>query len=113
MASVSNISNRVIKKLGKEEVTLVTTASNQKGACVGLSLANLTPQTVNYSIMVEDANGVKGYYAYNIELPAKASARVINGGEKLLLSPENTVSIVCDVKDAIDVVFSLVVITYT
>lgn len=113
MASVSNITNKVIKKLGKDEVVLISTGSNQKGACVGLSLANLTKQNVNYSIMVEDANGVKGYYAYDIELAAKSSARVINGGEKLLLAPNNTVSLVCDTKEAIDVVFSLVVITYS
>jgi hypothetical protein len=113
MASVSNITNKVINKLGKDELTLVSTGANQKGACVGLSLANLTKQTVNYSIMVEDEDGVKGYYAYDIELAPKASARVINGGEKLLLAPNNTVSLVCDTKDAIDVIFSLVVITYS
>ena len=40
MASVSNITNKVINNLGTDEQVLATTGSNQKGACVGLSLAN-------------------------------------------------------------------------
>lgn len=113
MASVSNITNKVIKNLGKVETNLVTTASNQKGACVGLSLANLTEDIVKASIFITDEFGTKGHYIKDIEIAPNSSARIINGGEKLLLSPSNTVSIVCDTYDGLDVVFSLVVITYT
>lgn len=113
MASSSNITNRVVKNLGKIETTLVTTASNQKAACVGLSLANLTQNTVRASILIEDDNGDKGYYIKNLMIAPGSSARVINGGEKLLLAPNNTVSCICDTNNGLDAVFSLVVITYT
>ena len=109
MASVSNITNKVIKNLGKTEETLVTTTSAQKAACVGLSLANITSTVVKASIFVTDATSVKGYYIKDLE----SSARIINGGEKLLLAPTNSVSIVCDTTDGLDIIFSLVVITYT
>lgn len=113
MASVSNITNKVVKNLGKDEVTLISTNANQKGACVGLSLANLTQQVVKASVFVTDATSVKGYYIKDLEIAPNSSARIINGGEKLLLAPSNSVSVVCDTWDGLDVVFSLVVITYS
>jgi hypothetical protein len=113
MASVSNITNKVIKNLGKIEQTLISTTSAQKGACVGLSLANITQQIVKASIMLEDATNVKGYFVKDIMIAPNSSVRAINGGEKLLLGPNNTVSVVCDTADGLDVIFSLVVITYS
>ena len=113
MASVSNITNRVIRKLGKNELTLVTTGATQKGACVGLSLANLTDHVVTASILLKDSYGTKGFYAKDLYIAPNSSAKIINGGEKLLLAPNNEVSIICDTPDGLDVVFSLVVITYS
>lgn len=113
MASVSNITNKVVKDLGTTETTLVTTAFNQKGACVGLSVCNVTNGVVSVTIYLEDASGIKGKYVDRLEIAPRSSARVINGGEKLLLAPDNIVSIVSDTAASVDVIFSLVVITYT
>lgn len=113
MASVSNITNKVIKSLGKTEQTLVSTSSVQKGACVGLSLANVTDTIVKASVFVTDNTSTKGCYIKDLEIAPQSSARIINGGEKLLLAPSNSVSIVCDTTDGLDVIFSLVVITYS
>lgn len=113
MASVSNITNKVIKGLGKIETNMITTSSVQKGACVGLSLANLTQNTVRASVLVTDNNSVKGHFIKDVAIPPNSSLRVINGGEKLLLAPENSVSVVCDTNNGLDVIFSLVVITYS
>ena len=113
MASSSNITNTVIKGLGKVEQTLIVTLSTQKAACVGLSLANLTQGVVNASIFLTDDNGTKGHFIKDIKIAPNSSARVINGGEKLLLAPENEVSVVCDTNNGLDVIFSLVVITYS
>ena len=113
MASSSNITNTVIKGLGKVEQTLITTSSTQKAACVGLSLANLTQSAVRASVFVTDDNSIKGHFIKDIAIPPNSSLRVINGGEKLLLAPTNSVSIVCDTNNGLDVIFSLVVITYS
>lgn len=113
MASVSNITNKVIRELGQSEVVLASTGSTQKGACVGLSLANLTGGVVTASVLIQDSYGTKGFYVKDLYIAPNSSARLINGGEKLLLAPNNIVSIVCDTPKALDVVFSLVVITYS
>ena len=111
MATTSNITSKVIHNLGTTETDLVSVASNQHAACVGLSLCNTTTGVVQASIMVEDATAVKGYYIKDVEIAPQSSLRVINGGEKLLLSPSTTVSVVSNVASSIDVIFSLVIIT--
>ena len=113
MASVSNITNKIIKGLGRAEQNMITTSSTQKGACVGLSLANLTHGVVKASVMITDSSDVKGYFVKDLLIAPNSSARVINGGEKLLLAPNNSISVVCDTNNGLDVVFSLVVITYS
>ena len=113
MASVSNITNKVVKDLGTSEVVLIQTAANQKGACVGLSVCNTTNAVVSATIYLEDAYGTKGKYIDRLEIAPRSSARIINGGEKLLLAPSNIVSIVSDTTASLDVIFSLVVITYS
>jgi hypothetical protein len=113
MASSSNVTNRVIKNLGTTVQDLITTEFNQKGACVGLSLANLTQGMVKASVLLTDGDGITGYFIKDLMIAPNSSARVINGGEKLLLSPGNTVSVVSDTNNSLDVIFSLVVITYT
>jgi hypothetical protein len=113
MASSSNITNKVYNNVGKTEITLITTANNQKAACVGLSLANITQNSIKASVMLEDDSATKGYYIKDLSIAPGSSARIINGGEKLLLAPENSVSVVCDTNNALDVIFSLVVITYS
>lgn len=113
MASVSNITNKVVNNLGTSEVVLATTGSSQKAACVGLSLANITDEIVTASVMLEDSESTKGYYIKNLRIAPQSSARVINGGEKLLLAPNNTISVICDTENGLDVIFSLVIITYS
>ena len=113
MASVSNITNKVVKQLGKQEVVLAETGSSQKGACVGLSLANLTGGVVTASVLIEDSYGTKGFYIKDLFIAPNSSARIINGGEKLLLAPSNTIKLVSSWDAGIDALLSLVVITYT
>jgi hypothetical protein len=113
MASVSNITNKVIRELGTSEQVMITTTSVQKGACVGLSVTNLKPSVVKVSVILEDSSEVRGYYVKDLLIAPNSSARIINGGEKLLLAPNNVVSIVSDTNASLDVIFSLVVITYS
>ena len=113
MPSSTNLTNIIKPSLGRTETTLVSTASNQRGAAVGLSLANITSGTVTASVYVTDATNKKAAYIKNISIGPNTSARVINGGEKLLLAANNTVSLVCDTADGLDVIFSVVIITYT
>lgn len=110
MANQTALSNVTIKNIGKIETTVLSTASNQRLACVGLSLANLTAGPVSATVYVT-SGGVKATYIKNISIAPNAAARIVNGGEKLILSPSNVVSVVCDSTNAIDAVASFATIT--
>lgn len=113
MASSSNITNKVYPEVGRTPVTLLHTEFNQKAAVVGLNLANITDNAVYASVSVTDADGNEGYYIKDILIAPKSSLKVVNGGEKLLLAPNNTVKVVSSWDAGIDALLSVVVITYT
>lgn len=113
MASVSNITNKVYPEVGTTPVTLATTGANQKAALVGLSLCNVVDIGVYVSVTVIDDDGNEGYFIKDVLVAPKSSLRVINGGEKLLLAPNNTIKVVSSWENGIDALLSLVVITYT
>ena len=113
MASNVNLTNKVYRNCGPVETTILTTLTTEKAAVVGLSLANTTLQTVVVSVYVEDDSSTKGYYIKNLKIPAGGAARVVNGGEKLLLAPENSITVISDTTNSIDAIVSFVLLTVT
>ena len=75
---------------------------------IGLSLANLTSGIVLIDIELTDDTDVTGYYAKQILVPPNSSLRVVNGGEKLILSTNNSLTITANVTAAVDAVISYV-----
>lgn len=100
--------NKVVTEVGTTPVTLLTTTSSTRATVIGLSLANLTASNILASITVEDDLGTVGHYIKDVIVPPNQSLRVVNGGEKLILAPENVLEISCSQAAALDVVMSYV-----
>jgi hypothetical protein len=100
--------NKVINEIGTTPETLLTTTASTRATVIGLSLANLTESNILASIQVEDDDGNVGYYVKDILIPPNTSLRAVNGGEKLILSTENTLTIFCSQPAALDAVMSYV-----
>ena len=100
--------NAVINNIGITPVTVLTTAANARHTVIGMSLANLTNGIILVDIKLTNDLAVTGYYAKQIIIPPNASLRVINGGEKLILAPSNTLTINANIADALDVIASYV-----
>jgi hypothetical protein len=100
--------NKVINEIGVTPVDALATANNSRFTVIGLSLANLTEGIVLIDVRLEDDQGTVGYYAKQILIPPNSSLRLINGGEKLILAENNTLSINANIADAIDAVISYV-----
>ena len=100
--------NSLVKNVGKLPVTAVTTGANARATVIGLSLANLTEGVVTASITVSDGTSIAAYYIKDVVVPPNSSLRVINGGEKLMLSTSNTLSISSNRDDALDAIVSYV-----
>jgi hypothetical protein len=100
--------NKVAKEIGVAPVQVLATAPNSRMTIIGLSLANLTSGIVLIDITLTDDTDVTGYYAKQVLIPPNSSLRVVNGGEKLILSTSNSLSISANVEDAVDAIISYV-----
>ena len=100
--------NSIIKDIGTVPVEVLATAANTRATIIGLSLANLTEGIVLVNILIKDDTSVTGYYGKNLVLPPNSSLRVVNGGEKLILSTSNALYVSTNVTDSVDAVISYV-----
>ncbi len=100
--------NKVAKEIGTTPVEVLATSGANRMTIIGLSLANLTDGIVLIDIQLTDDADITGYYARQILVPPNSSLRVVNGGEKLILSTENSLSITSNVEDSIDAIISYV-----
>ena len=100
--------NAIIKDIGQVPVQAIATAANSRATIIGFSLANLTDGVVMIDIQLADDTSVTAYYAKGLVLPPNSSMRVVNGGEKLIMSTSNTLYINSSVTDSVDAIISYV-----
>jgi hypothetical protein len=100
--------NKVEKEIGTTPIEVLATSGANRMTIIGLSLANLTSGIVLIDIELTDDADVTGYYAKQILVPPNSSLRVVNGGEKLILSTDNSLTITANVADAVDAIISYV-----
>lgn len=103
--------NTVTKEIGTRSVEVYSTGPTTRATIVGLSLTNLTQSFVYVSVLLKDSTSVEGFYLKDAILPANTSLRVVNQGEKLILAPDNILSIQSSLADSVDCVLSYVEIT--
>lgn len=101
--------NKLAASLGTVETTVLTTSANANTTIVGLSLTNLTAGVILASIRLEDTvNSVTAYFMKEILIPPNQSLRVVNGGERLVLSPSTNIKISSNAAASMDLVLSYV-----
>ena len=100
--------NKVIREVGTAPVEMLRLPDNARATVIGLSIANLTEGNVLASVQVEDDNATVGFYIKDVIVPSHTTLKALNGGEKLILAPENAVFVSANQEDSIDVVLSYV-----
>ena len=104
----NNFRNKVIKNIGVEPVEILTVGAAERATVVGLSLTNLVNSFVYVDILVKDDTSIEGFYLKETLLPANTSLRSVTNGEKLILAPNNVLSVQSSLDDSIDVILSYV-----
>jgi hypothetical protein len=100
--------NKVIKEVGTTPILAIETDAGTRSTIIGLSLANLTDNTVFADVLIHDDTSVEGYYLKNVQIPANSSLRALSAGEKLILAPSNQMYLVSDTTEGFDAVISYV-----
>jgi hypothetical protein len=110
MATTFN--NVLESEIGTTESLALTSASNARVTVIGLSLTNLTGSVILASIRVlNNSTSESAYYLKGVPIPPNQSLRVINGGEKLVLSSDTSLYVQASQDDSLDLVMSYVAIT--
>jgi hypothetical protein len=100
--------NKVIKEVGTQPITVITTDAGTRSVVLGVSLNNLTEGIVYASMKLRDDTSVEGFYLKDIMIPPNSSLRAIPPGEKLILAGDNSLIIEADINAAYDAVISYV-----
>jgi hypothetical protein len=107
--------NILRSEIGTSEVEIINTTTTARATVIGLSLTNLTAGIILASIRivntVASSPSNSAYFVKEVVLPPNQSLRIINGGEKLVLSGDMKVYVNSNVAASIDLVASYVEIT--
>jgi hypothetical protein len=103
--------NKVVNEIGTTPVQVLEMTSSTRATVIGLSLTNLTGSNILANITVTDDASTVGYYIKDLLIAPGSSARVVNGGEKLIVSPENSIHIFASQEASLDLVLSYVEIS--
>lgn len=104
----NNFKNKVINNVGTTVQEVLSVPSNARTTVIGLSLTNLVTSFVYVDVIVKDDTNTEGYYVKQTLLPANMSLRLVTNGEKLILAPDNVLSVKSSDADSIDVILSYV-----
>jgi hypothetical protein len=90
---------------------LVTNASATT-TVIGMSLTNNTSSIIQASVQLQDTvAGTQAYFVQNITIPPNTSAKVINGGERLVVGPSTNILLWSNYVSSIDAIISWVEIS--
>jgi hypothetical protein len=96
----------VISDVGPLPIDVATVLAGRKIIVIGMSMTNKMDTTVFGSVHVKDPGSVTAFYAKDIPLPPNGSARLVNGGEKLVLDSDYTLQVSSSFADSVDVIVS-------
>jgi len=100
--------NKVINNVGTTPIQALEMTASTRATVIGMSLANLTGSNILASVTITDDASTVGYFVKDVIIGPNASLRVINGGEKLILAPENSMHVFCSQDDSLDLILSYV-----
>ena len=100
--------NVVEQNIGTTPTTLLTTGSTSSATCIGLSLSNLTQGVVFVSLKVVGGGSDPAWYLKDVPITANTTLKAINGGEKLILEPDDQLIVEANTDDSLDCVLSYV-----
>jgi hypothetical protein len=100
--------NSVVKEIGTTRTRVLETGVNTRITVIGFSLANLTNGVILVDVELQDDTSTVGFYAKEMIIPPNTSLRVLNGGEKLILTTNNVVYVSSNTDSSVDVIVSYV-----
>jgi hypothetical protein len=110
------MSNQFVKTLttdvGTTPETVYTTGATTRSTVIGINIANTTTGPIIVDIQfTDDANNNTGYVVKGVVIAKGTSLAAIGGDQKLVLEPEDSISVTSNVATSADVIVSALEIT--
>jgi hypothetical protein len=110
------MSNQFTKQLtvdvGTTPETVYSTGVNTRATVIGINIANTTSNSITVSIQfVDDANSATGYIVKDVVIARGTSLAAIGGDQKLVLEPEDSITVTSSSATSADVLVSALEIT--
>ena len=110
------MSNQFTKQLtvgvGTTPATVYSTGINTRATVIGINIANTTSNSITVSIQfVDDANTATGYIVKDVVIARGTSLAAIGGDQKLVLEPEDSITVTSSSAASADVLVSALEIT--
>lgn len=102
--------NVISNNIGTTPAVVLDVPGNARVTVIGMSLTNLTLGAILVSVEVEllTAPVSRGYYCKDVLVPANTSLRLVNGGEKLILTQSNKLYVSSNANNSVDALVSYV-----
>lgn len=111
--------NTISKEIGTTPVVVLEVPGNARATVIGMSLTNLTLGAILVSVEVDipavpatestpEIPAVRGHYCKDVLVPANTSLRLVNGGEKLILTQSNKLYVSSNAEASVDALISYV-----
>ena len=98
--------NKVVTGLGTSDTLLISSDASTTITIMGLSITNTTDTIIQVNVWLIDASSNTGYYLKNCIVTPNSSVRVVNGGERLVLTPSNSLHASSNVAASADIIVS-------
>ena len=83
-----------------------TTGASTRATVIGINIANTTSGTILVSIKFTDETSTEGYIVKDVPIAKNTSLAAMGGDQKLVMEPNNTISVISNTADSADVIVS-------
>jgi hypothetical protein len=110
------MANQFTKQLtvdvGTTPLTVYSTGVTTRATVIGINIANTTNNSITVSIQfVDDASATTGYIVKDVVIAKGTSLAAIGGDQKLVLEPEDSITVTSSSAASADVLVSALEIT--
>lgn len=100
--------NKISTSVGTTETSVYTSPTGKTATIIGLSISNITSETIFVSVRLYDTStATHAYLIKNAPVPTGGSLIVVGGDQKVIIEDGDIIKVVSDTATSADVVLSV------
>lgn len=92
--------------IGETPIEIYATDASTRATVIGINIANTTESSIYVDLTFTDETSQTGYIVKGTEVPPGTALAAMGGDQKLVLEPNNSISLTSDTSASVDVIVS-------